>query len=242
MMADATAQNLIFPPLMTGYPVEGAASDPFEIAQAQAALGVDAGLIVYNLEADRFRLALVVAPEVPLARAMAIVPIAGVGLQNALGALAPPEVAVHLEWSGAIRVNGARCGKLRVIASDTNIDTVPDWICVGLEVPLWPPSQDTGLTPDETALYAEGCADVEAPKLIEAWARHTLNWISRWDSEGAKPVHDEWRGLVHGMGEDHTIFDHHGTFVGIDENFGLLLRSDTETHLIPLTRLLEDTP
>ena len=30
-----------------------------------------------------------------------------------------------------------------------------------------------------------------------------------------------------------------GDFTGIDENFGLLLKTDTTTHLIPLTDLLE---
>ena len=38
-------QDLIFPPLMTGMPIEGRNSDPFDRANAQASLGVDAGLI-----------------------------------------------------------------------------------------------------------------------------------------------------------------------------------------------------
>ena len=103
-------QDLIFPPLMTGMAIEGRDSDPFDTAIAQATLGVDAGLIVYNLEADRARATLVLAPDVALTQAMAMLPVAGIGFQNALGALAPPEVAVHLEWNGRIRVNGAKCG------------------------------------------------------------------------------------------------------------------------------------
>ena len=63
---------------------------------------------------------------------------------------------------------------------------------------------------------------------------HTLG------GEGVKPVHDEWRGLVHGMGEDIDIDGKIGTFLGVDENFGLLLRRGTETVLIPLTQLLKD--
>jgi len=42
-------QDLIFPPLMTGMAIEGRDSDPFDTAIVQATLGVDAGLIVYNL-------------------------------------------------------------------------------------------------------------------------------------------------------------------------------------------------
>ena len=109
-------QDLIFPPLMTGMAIKGRDSDPFDTAIAQATLGVDAGLIVYNLEADRARATLVLAPDVALTQAMAMLPVAGIGFQNALGALAPPEVAVHLEWNGGIRINGAKCGGFQIAA------------------------------------------------------------------------------------------------------------------------------
>ena len=67
------------------------------------------------------------------------------------------------------------------MASDADVSAVPDWLVVGFSMPLLPGSEDGGLTPDQTALYAEGCAEVQPPALVEAWARHTLNWITRWD-------------------------------------------------------------
>jgi BirA family biotin operon repressor/biotin-[acetyl-CoA-carboxylase] ligase len=227
-----------FPPLLSGHAVSGP-EDPFETACKKAILGCDAGLVTYNLAPDSLRAALVFAPEVPLRQAMAMLPTCGVGFQNALGALAPPEVAVHLEWQGHIRVNGARCGGLRCGASSTDPDTIPDWLVIGLHVPLWPTSQDSGDTPDETALYAEGCADVEAPALLESWARHSLHWITRWEDGDSKALHAEWRGIAHGTGEDTVQADLSGTFLGVDENFGMLLRAKDTTHLIPLTSLLE---
>ncbi len=227
-----------FPPLLSGYAVSGD-TDPFDTAQAQAAIGCDAGLIVYNLGATELRAAIVLVPEVPLADAMAMLPACGVGFQNALGALAPPEVAVHLDWKGGIQVNGASCGRLRAVASTNDPEQVPDWLIVGLEVPLWPASDDTGHTPDQTALYAEGCADVDAVQLLESWARHTLVWISRWTDEGTAVVHNEWRGLSSDIGENVAFADQSGTFLGVDEKFGMLLRSGDTTHLIPLTRVLE---
>jgi biotin-(acetyl-CoA carboxylase) ligase len=171
---------------------------------------------------------------------MIMLPLCGVGFQNALGALAPPELAVHLEWPGGVRVNGARCGGLLPAASTVNPDDHPDWLVIGLEVPLWPDNDDPGRTPDETALYAEGCAEVDAVALLESWARHTLAHINRWSTEGIEPLHREWRGLAWAMGETVTVLGETGTFLGIDEAFGLLLRQDEETRLFPLTRLLED--
>ena len=114
-----------FPPLMSGLAVTGP-NDPFETACNKALIGCDAGLVVYNSAADRLSAALVLTPDVVLSKAVAMMPLCAVGFQNALGALAPPEVAVHLEWNGAIRINGARCGRFRMAASDASLDGVPN--------------------------------------------------------------------------------------------------------------------
>jgi biotin-(acetyl-CoA carboxylase) ligase len=229
-----------FPPLFSGQDVAGSI-DPFDKAITQATLGCEAGVIVYNLAADELRAALVLVPEVPLKDAMAMLPACGIGFQNALGALAPPEVAVHLEWDGGLRINGASCGRLRVAASGNNSEDVPDWLVVGLELPLLPLTEDTGDTPDKTALYAEGCADVNAAQLLESWAKHTLVWINRWDEQGAESLHAEWRGLGFSIGEEITMGGKTGIFLGVDERFGMLLRTAENTELIPMTTLLEQS-
>ncbi|MEP2028635.1 MAG: DUF4444 domain-containing protein [Paracoccaceae bacterium] len=226
-----------FPPLLSGRAVS---DDPFGAAIAQAAMGCDAGLVVYTLGADALHAAIVFAPEVPLQDAMAMLPACGIGFQNALGALAPPEVAVHLDWQGGIKVNGATCGRLRARAASSDPAEIPDWLVIGLELPLWPASDDPGNAPDQTALYAEGCADVDAQALLESWARHTLVWINRWSDEGVAPLHEEWRGLAHGIGGDIVSSKLRGTFMGVDERFGMLLRDAETTHLIPLSSVLED--
>ena len=59
-------------------------------------LGCDAGLVVHNISPDTLRAAIVFAPEVTLEEAIVMLPTCGIGFQNALGALAPPAVAVHL--------------------------------------------------------------------------------------------------------------------------------------------------
>ena len=215
--------------------------DPFEKAQAEALRGCDSGLVVYNLAADLLRAAVVFAPEVPLKDAMTMLPLCGVGFQNALGALAPPEVAVHLEWSGGIRVNGASCGGLQVAAADSDPDAEPHWLIVGLTLPILPISEDTGLNPDQTALYAEGCAEVDPVALLEAWVKHSLVGLSAWDESGATALHAEWRGLAHGIGEPVQMAGHEGTFLGVDERFGMLIRDADTTHLVPLTFLLNHT-
>lgn len=221
-----------FPPLFTGQ--DAAGGDPFALAVATADAGCDAGLVIYDLAADRLRAAIVFAPDVALADAAVILPICGVGLQNAIGALGPPEVSVHLGWDGTIYVNGGRCGALRMAACGAP-ESEPDWLVIDLTLSLWPDSDETGLTPDQTALYAEGCAEIDAIALLESWVRHTLVGINTWADSGTAQIHREWQGLAHGLTGDITAAGLTGTFIGLDDRLGLLLKIKDETTLIPLT-------
>lgn len=221
-----------FPPLFTGQDAGG--GDPFTLACDAADKGCDGGLVIYDLAADQLRAAIVFAPDVALSKAAAMLPVCGIGLQNALGALAPPEVGVQLGWDGAVYVNGGRCGALRMAASGTP-EAEPDWLVIDLTLMLWPKTEETGLTPDETALYAEGCAEVDAVALLEAWVRHTLVGINAWADGGMANLHREWVGLAHGLTGEMTVAGKTGAYVGLDENLGLLLKADTETIMIPLT-------
>jgi biotin-(acetyl-CoA carboxylase) ligase len=230
--------DIQFPPLFQGVPLEGMA-DPFEKAIALAIVGTDPGTVVYNLAGGTLRASLILAPEVPLEQAMAMLPVCGLGFQAALGALAPPEVAVHLEWDGRIRVNGAVCGRFRVRASGNDPSATPDWLVVGLELDFESREGNPGENPDRTYLIEEGCGEITPAQLLESWVRHTLYWINRWLDEGPRPVHSDWRGLAQNLGEEIDFGGETGTFVGVDEQFGMLLRTGDETKLIPLSTQLE---
>lgn len=235
--------NLSFPPLFHGEALSGRA-DPFVKACSRALMGCDSGLVVYNLSADHLAAAIVFAPELPLDEAMPILIACEIGFQNALGALAPPEVAVHFSWPGDIKINGAGCGRMRVAASEGKLGDDLEWIVVGLEIPLLPPNETApGAQANLTCLYEEGCAEVDPQRLLEAWTRHTLVWINRWSSEGLRPLNAEWRGLVDKIGDnvDYSINreTYSGLFMGVDEQFGMLLRQDDDTRLIKLSTVLE---
>ena len=243
MPKDEMTPELTFPPLFQGEALTGAA-DPFAKACTQALLGCDAGTVIYNITPDALKAAIIFAPEGPMDEALPVLIACEVGFQNALGALAPPEVSVHFRWDGEILVNNARCGRMRMAAAEVAKDADLDWVVIGLELPLLPPDPETpGLTPDQTCLFEEGCADLDPGLLLEAWTRHTLVWINRWSDDGLRPLSTEWRGLVDKMGEPVEITlagqSYSGTFMGIDESFGMLLRQGDDTQLLPLSLLLE---
>ena len=226
-----------FPPLMQG--IHAAGADPFEAACAEAMQGCDAGTILYDITPERLRAAIVFAPEVSLHQAAAMLPLTGVAVQNALGALGPAELPVHLQWDGPVRVNGAVCGRVRGLTDDRDPQRVPDWLVTGFELTFARPGMDGGETPDETDLMSEGCGDLSATQLLESWSRHLLNWVARWEDEGMAPLHREYAGLVHGMGTDATVLGRQGHFLGLDEHLGLLLRTDGQTTVLPVSELLE---
>jgi len=232
-----------FPPLMKGLAAGPAA--PFAIACDQARRGVDSGLVAWSLAADRLRAALVLAPEEPLEPAMAGMVACAVGLQNAFGALAPSETALHLDWTGGIRLNGAHCGAFHVAAATQDPAAVPDWLVVALDLTLRLPDEwEPGETPDWTALDQEGCGMVDPLDLLEAWTRHTLRWINLLEDGGRAALARDWQGLVWNLGQPVTLAVGgarlEGVFLGIDENFGMLLKTGDATRLIPMSALIED--
>lgn len=229
-----------FPPLLSGRMTAGA--DPFAAACRAAAEGCDAGLILYDPGPEVLRAAIVLAPEVPLCRAMAMLPLAQVGLQNALGALGPAELPVQMEWDGTLRVNGGHCGGFSACASDADPAAVPDWLVIGFSLRFVPESDEAGADPDRTALYSEGCGDLFPQDLLESWARHTLAWLHRWEAEGTAPLHREWSGLLTGTDGPVASGGTTGAYLGIDEDLGLLLKTENGTRLIPLTAQLTETP
>lgn len=231
-----------FPPLLKGLEVD-IGDDPFEVAVDLAEAGCDPGIVTYDLTREWLHAAIIFAPEVPLSKAMAMLIACGVGFSNALGALSPPEVAVHLGWDGTIYVNGASCGRLRAACNAIAPDEEPDWLVVGLSVAMFPSGDlEGGETPDETTLFQEGCDEVGPVQLLESWARHTLVWIHRWTDDGSAPLHAEWSGMAYGLGggittevSGETVT---GKFIGTDEDFGMLIRTNTGTVVKPLTDLL----
>ena len=226
-----------FPPLLRGEETMPG-MDPFAKAVASAALGTDPGLVCWARDEAALRAALVLAPEAPLEQAIGVVFAVALGLGDALGALAPPEVAVHYVWPDGIKVNGADCGRLRAAASTTDPKLEPDWLVVGVDIPYLPPSDDDpGRRPDQTCLAEEGCIDVTPPRLLESWARHTLVWIHRFMDDGFQGLHGAWRERAWEMGEE---LPEGGIFMGIDEMGGMLVKTARTTELRPLTAMLED--
>ena len=226
----------LFPPLLSGREVRGEA-DPLAVAAREAAGGADPGLVAFAEPGDRLRLAIALAPEVPLDRAVQMGHALMIAAGDSVGALVPPEIAVQYRWPTTLLINGAVAGRIRLAASGRDPAAVPEWLVVGLDLALSMDRGDAepGERPEETALYEEGSGAIPPSRLLESMSRHFLSWLHRWEEDGFRPLHDAWRARAEpGM----TVAG--GTFLGLDEDGRALLKDTAGTRAESLSEHIED--
>jgi biotin-(acetyl-CoA carboxylase) ligase len=238
--ADATPT---FPPLMSGRAV-ASGLDPFAKAVAAAALGEDAGAVFWSPDEDVLRAAVLFAPETPLRDALPMLFAAACAMNDAIGALAPPEVGLLHVWPDGIKINGAWCGAWRIDSDARDLDATPQWLAVGLSLSRrFPAGLAPGQAPQITALSEEGCADLSRVRLLESWTRHLLSWVHRWESDGPRPVFDAWLARAEGRGEEvaflHDGVRRRGVFQGLSEAGDMVLRGADGASTLPVASVLD---
>jgi biotin-(acetyl-CoA carboxylase) ligase len=218
--------------------VAEAGSDAFARALDLAAGPAEDGTIVWGRRPDRLDSAIVFRPETPLPEALPVIYSVALGLGDAIGALAPPIVAVHYRWPDRIEVNGALAGGLR---AGWSVDTTGDasaWLVVGVVLLVAAPTAAA----ERTTLQDEGCTEITTTALLESFARHALAWINRWQADGFAPVREAWRSRAAGLdGEVALALDNGpvaGRFAGLDDHGNLLLTIDRRTQTVTLADAL----
>lgn len=234
-----------FPPLFNGHGVR-APVRPFEDAVRGAREGrYGAGDLIWARNTRIMDVALVLEPDVERERGFEIVCAAAVALSDALGAIAPPEIAITWTWPHLILANKAGVGDLRFdISPEDDEDGAPLWLVIGVEVTIQPdPTEpEPGLYVDRTTLFDEGCFELDRTQLVEAWSRHFLTWINTWMEEGFKPVHEAYLFRASGYREEIQMDLEGkrlvGTFAGMDDHGHMLLKTADGVELIHMARAL----
>ena len=215
--------------------------DPFERCLELAAEGAEAGTLVWSIGQENCECAVVLAPEQALEPSLPIVLIAMLGLADALGAMVPPMVAVDLRLAGPDRGQRRR-GRRRALRRRADREVRCDPGLAGdrrrrrhARLPGPARRRDQWR---RTTLADEGCGDVPTIDLLEAFGRHFLAWINRWQEEGVKPVHQAWLSRATGLGKlvEIRIDDQvrAGTFEGLTETGAIRLVKDGVAQTIAL--------
>jgi len=214
-----------FPPLLKGHSV-AAPKSPAKRAKAMVVKGeLGAGDLLWSDDLKNLNFCVVLEPEVLRARCHEILSLIMVSFGDAVGALAPPEMAITYQWPNGIQLNDASVGVCDLQISDDETDGIPNWLIVSIEVAIKPENimHDPGNEAWRTTLWEEGCGDITRTELLESTARHFLNWVHTWSEEGFKPIHDQWMGRIC---EKQKMIDCNvdGEFIGIDENGNALIK------------------
>ena len=239
-----------FPPLLTGHAVAPPA-ESFSLACRRAASGrAGAGDVFWSKSLHNLDVAIVLEPEVGVRQAREMLFVAMVALGDCIGALSPPELGIFYRWPGVILANGAEVGQARLAMADPDDgEAAPQWLVVGVTLAIRPArnAPDAGANIEHTTLWDEGCGDLDRNTLLESYSRHLKTWIHRWETEGVRAIREAWLARAEGCGETVTIaFDDAtktGTFLGIDEAGGLILKTGETTVILDLsTALAADKP
>lgn len=227
-----------FPPLLTGHAFP-ATEPPMRVACEGAAAGrFGAGDVIWSLEEAHAGAAIVLEPDVPLTRALEMVPLGVVAAGDCLAALAPPKVGITFGWPGLIYANDGAVAQVSVaVDRAATEDTVPGWLALGLEVRLTqrPGEPEPGHDPSVTTMSEEGCPELTAEQLIESYSRHFLTWLDTWNTEGFAPIHNAWEQRADRRERSYADAGGgagvSGAFVGLDEHGNLVLRRDDGKHV-----------
>jgi BirA family transcriptional regulator, biotin operon repressor / biotin---[acetyl-CoA-carboxylase] ligase len=230
-----------FPPLYRPFAVT-LEIDPFERCMSVAAEGVEAGTLLWSIGQEACECAIALAPEQSREASLPVALVTMLGLGDALGSLVPPVVAVTFGWPDRIEVNGGVIGGVRMACGPTaSPAAVPDWLVVGFGVAIRGPWGEGGEPGDDyyrTTLAEEGCADLQTTDLLEAFARHFLAWLHRWQEDGVGPVQQAWLARATGLGTTVEIDiggqKRDGTFAGLTESGAIRLDKDGVTQTISL--------
>jgi BirA family biotin operon repressor/biotin-[acetyl-CoA-carboxylase] ligase len=239
------SQRPEFPPLYRPFAVTPDL-DPFERAIGVAGDGAEAGTLLWSIAQEACECAVVLAPEHHLEASLPVVLVAMLGLGDALGSLVPPVVAVTFGWPDRLEVNGGVIGGVRMASAPVVVrSAVPDWMVIGISVAVRGPWADDQ-PPDDllrTTLAEEGCGQVQTVDLLEAFARHFLAWINRWQDDGVGPILQAWLSRATGLGKpiELEIGDHvrQGTFTGLTESGAMRLVKEGVAQTISLDEAIK---
>ena len=219
----------LLPPILTPIPVVNGI-DVFAKAIAVAGKS-ETGTVLYSENPEYVEVAIILSPEIPKIKCNQMLYIMMVASGDAIGALAPPEVAVTYAFPGFIFLNRGEAGLVKVEIAPSNDDqSIPDWMVVGLKLRLNNNIEinENAINADVTSLADEGGGYVSRTRAIESLSRHFLAWVSQWEDEGFKPVTEVWNKRREETKVVTLKSGQEVSWVGLDENGLAIVKSNAQ--------------
>ena len=230
----------LLPPILTPIPVVNGI-DVFAKAIAVAGKS-ETGTVLYSENPEYVEVAIILSPEIPKIKCNQMLYIMMVASGDAIGALAPPEVAVTYAFPGFIFLNRGEAGLVKVEIAPSNDDqSIPDWMVVGLKLRLNNNIEinENEINADVTSLADEGGGYVSRTRAIESLSRHFLAWVSQWEDEGFKPVTEVWNKRREETKVVTLKSGQEVSWVGLDENGLAIVKSNAQELFLSPVDIIE---
>ncbi|MDA0997674.1 MAG: biotin--[acetyl-CoA-carboxylase] ligase [Proteobacteria bacterium] len=179
-----------------------------------------------------FYASLVLRPDVPLTQAAEIGFVAGLAIYDTIGELSDPGYDCRLKWPNDVLLNDRKLGGI-LMESKAGAKGNVDYVILGLGINLMHYPKDTDFP---ATSFTEEALVIPDVTFLESFARHFLDWMSRWVDNGFGPVRDHWKWRAKGLGaeievrlEGETL---KGVFSDLDPSGALELTVDGKTRKI----------
>lgn len=172
--------------------IDSAAGGP-GMALARRASDAPEGTLFWSDSRGRLSTALLLIPDGNWEESAPVALAAIVALGDAIGALAPPTVAVTNSWPDRLEANGGLVAGVALDSIGSDPGAPSRLILRSETVAASPLGFEPGHRPDLTSLAEEGCEEITPVRLLESFARHFLSWLHRWQEDGFAPLRASWR-------------------------------------------------
>lgn len=203
-----------WPAVPPGYTLRLCVADAFATACQAGRDGADDGLLLWVERHDRCEGAVLLRPLDPIQPALTLAYAGLLGLHDGLAAVAPAETPAAIDWPDRLVVNAACVGGIQVahgpLVEKAGMADVPDWLVIGFAVQMHNAGGDDdapGRELEYTNLAEEGCGEISVPQLVEAFSRHFLHWLDRWQEDGFEPLR---RAALHDLHDKRVQIEANG--------------------------------
>ncbi len=161
-------------------------------ARQAAAAGAEEGALFWGNRTDRLDCALLLRPDRPRRDTLPVIFVATLAFADALGRFAPPPAPISFRWPGDIVIDGGLAGRVSLDCAPGAADAVPYWAVLHFELALAAAVDEPGLSAAHTSIAEKGFEEFSVAAQLEAFSRHFLLWLDRWEAEGFAPIAASW--------------------------------------------------
>ncbi|MBO6948341.1 MAG: biotin--[acetyl-CoA-carboxylase] ligase [Rhodospirillales bacterium] len=173
-----------------------------------------------------FYSSLIVRPDVPASRAAELSFVTGCAVFDTVGEVCDPGYECRLKWPNDILLNDGKVGGL-LLETKAEAGKPVEYVIIGLGVNLKSHPKDT---PYPTTDFVDQGQAIPDTVFLEAYARHFMEWASKWVNDGFAPIRAQWKWRAAGIGKEITVrlSDQtlQGVFEDIAEDGSLMLNQD----------------